>query len=354
MKIVYFAKGTRKLPSSRTRAYFVTDYLKKQGYDAETYHVATRPWWSIAPARFAELFRNIGLLASLKKGDFAVLQRTIHQADFLFLILLRKWLFGRGYAFDFDDAIFMEKGHAHAKQKTDLVVQNADVVFCGAGFLKEYADKLNPHAYVITTSFDTEHMFCPGGPVHSENPLVIGWTGTPVHYDNMSMLVEPLKRLTAEGKKLKLLLVGGGDQIPTLFEGISGLEVEAIHKPPSDPFWIDPAGIVEQLRRFDIGVYPLQKTEWNKGKDTHKAKEFMATGSAVIMSAWGENPRLITNDLQALMVDDDGWYDAFKELIENREHRIALAARGRKWMEDECSFKKYVPYMLGLMQKYVR
>lgn len=351
MRIVFFAKGTRKLPSSRTRAYLIADYLAAEGHSAVTYHVQTRAWWDVSLARFKEIIRNIRILASVRKGEYVFLQRTVHQLDFLILILLRKWLFGRGYVFDFDDAIFLEKGSADLKAR--LMISNADVVFAGAQYLKEYADALNKNVFVVTTSIDTTNIFVPGD-VPREEAFVIGWTGTPVHYENMKLVVEPIRRLVKEGHRLKLLLVGGGDEIPTLFKDIDGLDLEAIRRPPSDPFWTDPKNIAEQIRRFDLGIYPLQKTEWNKGKDTYKAKEFMGCGVPVIMSNWGENPFLVTDDVQGLLVDEDGWYDALKELIENDAHRKVLADRGRHWVDTDCSFKKYVPYMIDLMQKYAQ
>lgn len=352
MRIVFFAKGTRKLPSSRTRAYLIADYLKTEGKDATAYHVKTRPWWSLAPARFAEFARNIGILASLGNEDIVILQRTVHQVDFLFLILLRKWLFGRGYVFDFDDAIFLEKGSADLKAK--LIIRNATIVFAGARFLEEYAKKLNPRTFLVTTSIDTTNIFHPGPERLPGAELIIGWTGTPVHYDNMKLLVEPLRRLVAEGHHLKLLLVGGGDQIPTLFKDIPGLMLEVIAKPPSDPFWTDPKNIAEQIRRFDIGVYPLQKTEWNKGKDTYKAKEFMGCGVPVVMSNWGENPLLVTHEKQGLLVDEDGWYDALRKLVTDTDYRRALAARGRRWVDEECSFRTWVPYMLETIAQHAK
>lgn len=350
MRIVFFTKGTRKLPSARTRVWLIADYLKAEGTDAEVFHVQTRAWWNVSTARLKEIVRNIRALAALKKEDIVFLQRTVHQVDFLLLILLRKWLFGRGYVFDFDDAIFLEKGSAD--MKTRLIIKNADLVFAGAEFLKEYADRYNSNVHVVTTSIDTTNIFAPDGTPHDLSEIVVGWTGTPVHYENMKLVVEPVRRLVNEGHNLRLLLVGGGDEIPTLFQGIEGLNLEVIRRPPSDPFWTNPKNIAIEIRRFDIGIYPLQKTEWNKGKDTYKAKEFMGCGVPVVMSNWGENPLLIRNGEQGLLVDEDGWYDALKKLIVDEEYRAALAQRGRAWVDTECSFKKYVPYMLELMSRH--
>lgn len=350
MKVVFFVKGDRRLPSARTRAYLVSDYLKAHGHDSTTYQVHTRPWWSLSPARFKELIRNISLLWSLKKGDLVFLQRTVHQIDFLLLVILRKLLTGRGYAFDFDDAIFLEKGHSDFKAR--MIIRYADVVFAGSQFLKEYAERFNKNSYLFTTALDTEHIFTPRSDTAERKEIVIGWTGTPSHYENMKLVVSALTRLVSEQYPIRLFLLGGGPRIPELFQSIPDLKLTALPLLPSDTLWTRPQEIAAYLREFDIGLYPLQKTEWNKGKDLHKGKEYMACGVAIAVSNWGENPLLITDGVEGLLIDDDGWYDALHKLVTDAVYRKALAQHGREWVDRECSFRVHVPRMLDLMEKH--
>ena len=349
MKILFFTKGDRRLPSARTRAFLVSDYLKKSGMDSQAHQVKTRAWWNVSFGRIRELIRNSSLLMSLKKGDLVFLQRTVHQIDFLFLILIRKIVFRRGYAFDFDDAIFLEKGHADFKAR--LIITHADVVFAGSHFLKEYAERFNPNVHVFTTVFDTEYVYLPKEHTGERTHVIIGWTGTPVHYDNMQLLVEPLRRLCAEGLSVQLTLVGGGPRIPELFRDIPDLSLSSFPFLPSDTIWSDPKELVRYVQDFDIGVYPLQKTEWNKGKDAHKAKEYMACGVAAVLSDWGENPILLRNGVDAVLVDsEDDWYRELKKLITDPSYRRKFAEAGRSFAETKCSFKVFVPKMLELMK----
>ncbi len=350
MRIVFFAKGDRRLPSSRTRAYLVSDYLKILGYESETYQVKTRSWWNLSFTRVQEFVRNVRILWSLEKEDLVFLQRTVHQVDFLFLILVRKVLFGLGYAFDFDDAIFLEKGHADFK--TSLIIRHADVVFVGSQFLKEYAERFNKNVYLFTTLLDTDNIFVPRTNRSASNEIIIGWTGTPMHYDNMELLVPALIRLAAERFPIRLFLLGGGPNIPQLFEDIPGLALTSLPFLPTDNLWSEPRKIATYIQQFDIGVYPLQKTEWNRGKDLHKAKEYMACGVASVVSNWGENPLLIKNGVEGLLVDDDEWYDALKKLVVDTAYRAELAERGHEWVVRKCSFRAHVPRMLELMKHH--
>lgn len=350
MKFVFFAKGDRRLPSARTRAWLLADYLRAEGYDAACYRVYTRSWWNISAARFSDFFRNIQLLWSAKKGDIVFLQRTVHQLDFMLLVLIRKYIFGRGYVFDFDDAIFLEKGSADLKAR--LIISNADTVFCGNAYLKEYADKYSKNAHVMTTLFDTDYVYVPYPDKKRLKETIIGWTGTPVHYDNLKIVIPALERLVKEGYPIRVQLVGGGPKIAELFQSVPGLAVTPIALLPSSGIWAEPRESVRYLQNFDIGLMPLEATEWNKGKDAHKAKEYMCCGVTPLVSNWGDNPRLVHEGENGVLANDDEWYEKFKALIDDPEYREQLAARGRAFAEEHCSFRKFVPQMIDIMTRH--
>lgn len=351
MKIIFFTKGNRNLPSSRTRAFLISDYLRRNGYESECYHVKTRPIWETSHARLSEFMRNFSILWSLKKKDVLFLHRTVYQTDFFLLVLARKFLLNRGYTFDFDDAIFLEKGNCATK--TRIMIKYADIVIVGSHFLKEYAQQYNKNVYIITTILDTENTHKPYEPKHirGKRDIIIGWTGTPVHLDNMKLLVYPLTRLVNEGYSIKLLLLGGGEKISNLFKDIKGLKLSVVPVLP----WNEPREVVRFIQNFDIGVMPLQKTEWNKGKDAYKAKEFMACGVATIVSAWGENPYIVKNGVNGLLADnEEQWYQSLKKLIDNSIYREKIARGGRVYTETKCSFKVFIPKMLEIIRQYAQ
>lgn len=348
MKIVLFAKGDRRLPSARTRAWMLSDYLVSEGYDSSCYHVVTRPWWQISLARIREDIRNIQLLLNAQATDVVFLQRTVHQIDFMILVLLRRFLLRRGYVFDFDDAIFLEKGRGDLKAR--IMLRFADAVFCSSEFLKKYADKYNKNVHIISAALDTKNVYTVRND-DSRSEVVIGWTGTPVHLENMKLLVPALTRLAAENAPIRLELLGGGEEIAALFREIPNLKLVEHSFPPSALIWTKPREVADYLKNFDIGVMPLQPTEWNKGKDAWKAKEYMACGVAAAVSAWGENPLLIKDGDNGVLVDEGEWYEKLKRLIEGVEFRKGVAARGRTYIEREYSYDVLTKKMLTVIQK---
>jgi glycosyltransferase involved in cell wall biosynthesis len=331
------------LPSSRTRAHLIADYLRSQGYEAESHHIITRPWWNLSKGRFRDLANNFRLLKSVGKEDILYLHKMTDQVDFMFLVLFRKWLFGRSFIFDFDDAIFLPSLNRAAKAR--LMVQNAEAVVVGSHFLQEYALKHNPRSYVLSAPIDTECTYVPAQERINDIFVRIGWTGTPGHFENMKLLLEPLSRLIAEGKKIRFVQLGGGEKIYALLQSIPGLSIEFTPEVP----WDVPSEVVHHIQQFDIGVMPLQPTDQNRGKDAWKAKEYMGCGVATVASDWGENPYVITDGKDGFLPSTaDEWHEALRRLIEDPDLRSRIGTAGRARMDQEYSYKAFLPKFLSI------
>ncbi|HUD03992.1 MAG TPA: glycosyltransferase [Candidatus Paceibacterota bacterium] len=333
------------LPSSRTRAHLIADYLRTQGYNAQSFHIKTRPWWNISKARFSEFWFNARLLLSVSKKDILYLHKVTDQVDFMALVLLRKWILRRGYIFDFDDAIFLPSWNRAAK--TWLMVKNADAVIVGSHFLQEYALKYNKNSHVISAPIDTEGTYGPAKKRIDDPRVRIGWTGTPGHYENMKLLLKSLERLVQEGRNIAFIQLGGGDKIYELMSSVKNLSVEFTPFLP----WDEPKEVVTYMQQFDIGVMPLQKTELNRGKDAWKAKEYMGCGVATVLSDWGENPYVVTDEVNGILADtEEDWYQAFKKLITDVQYRKKIGDAGRAHMDAEYSYKSFMPKLLKFIK----
>lgn len=341
MKIVFCTKGDRLLPSSRTRAHLVADYLRTQGYEAESYQIQTLPWWEISKNRFSQLRTNWRILSKVKKDDILYLHKATDQLDFMFLVLFRCWILRRGYIFDFDDAIFLPTWNRALKAR--LMVRNATVVITGSHFLKEYAQRYNKNAHVISAPIDTTDTYLPRETRTGDSRIRIGWTGTPGHFENMKLLLKPLRRLVAEGDNIVFVQLGGGDKIYELMKSVPGLAVDFTSSLP----WDQPKEVVKYMQQFDIGVMPLQKTEHNRGKDGWKAKEYMGCAVPTVLSDWGENPYIVTNGKDGLLVDtEEDWYQALKKLVTDEAYRKQIGDAGRKRMSVEFSYHAFMPKLM--------
>ncbi len=346
MKIFFCTKGDRSLPSSRTRAHLVADYLRTLGISAESYHIKRRAWWVVSRERVSDFFSNIQLLASVGRNDVLYLHKMTEQLDFMFMVLVRKWIFRRGYVFDFDDAIFL--GSWRIALKARIMVQNATCVIVGSHYLQEYALRYNKNSHVLSAPIDTENTYLEKGKTVSEknSSVRIGWTGTPGHFENMKLLIRPLQRIVDDGYQVIFVQLGGGEKIHELLASVRGLSVEFT---PALP-WHEPKEIAKHLARFDIGVMPLEKIEHNRGKDAWKAKEYMGCGVATVLSDWGENPYVVTNNVDGILANnEDDWYRAIRKLIDDEDFRMKIGHAGRLRMEREFSNRPFVEKLLALI-----
>jgi hypothetical protein len=127
MSIFFFTKGNRNTASSRVRVYRVHDKLQNQQYKvgSEVYHVQALPWWEISRRRFNQIKSNFLTLLKTESDDIIYLQRTIHQWDFIFLVLFFHFLFQKKIIFDFDDAIFIK-----SPLKTKILVKISSKIIC--------------------------------------------------------------------------------------------------------------------------------------------------------------------------------------------------------------------------------
>jgi glycosyltransferase involved in cell wall biosynthesis len=346
MKIVFCTKGDRMLPSSRTRAHLVADYLRTQGYDAQSYQILTHPWWELSRKRLSQLRTNWRILSTVGPKDLLYLHKATDQLDFMFLVLLHKWILRRGYIFDFDDAIFLPTWNRALKAR--LMVRNADAVITGSHYLKDYARQYNKNTHVISAPIDIVDTYLPAVKRVDDPRVRIGWTGTPGHFENMKLLLKPFERLVADGDKLVFVQLGGGEKIYELMKSVHGLETEFV----TTIDWSDQKAVIPYMQQFDIGVMPLQKTEFNRGKDSWKAKEYMGCGVATVLSDWGENPYIVTNDKNGLLVDtEEDWYQALKKLITDDAYRRKIGEAGRKRMSVEFSYDAFMPKILAFIDK---
>lgn len=343
-RLLFFTKGSRSLTSSRVRAFLIADYLRTLGWDAQAYHVQTRPWWDVSWKRLSEFWRNLRLIVSLRKGDVLYAQRTVYQIDFMLMVLLRRWLFKGKYVFDIDDAIFLEK--AHVSQKTQLMVRYAALVIASNEDLKKYVLQYNQNVFLIPTLLNTDQTHRP--PSQGVSPRIrIGWTGTAVHYDNLMLVIQPLQRLVDEGYPIEFIQVGGGDRIHGLLTSVKGLIVTYI----SNLAWDDPVQSARYVGQFDIGIAPLQKTEWNRGKDMWKTKEYMACEAVVVISNWGEGVRAFKDGVNGLIADtEEDWYRILKRLILDADYRKQIAVGGKSYVENTCSYHVFIPKLISALE----
>lgn len=231
------------------------------------------------------------------------------------------------YFVDYDDAIFhnydLSKNRFiqfFLKDKIDKVMRFAHCVVAGNEYLAERARKAGAkRVTVVPTVIDPQKYSVKE--FENGSDIVIGWIGTPSTSKYLFLIKDALKRVSLK-HSIKLKLVG-------LKEGIGLDEIEDLCK-WSEEFEAD------LIKSFDIGIMPLQDSEWERGKCGYKLIQYMGCGIPVVASPVGVNKELVkegNNGFKAATLGE--WEEKISMLISNAELRYTMGMNGRKIIEND-------------------
>jgi glycosyltransferase involved in cell wall biosynthesis len=195
------------------------------------------------------------------------------------------------------------------------------------------------------------------------------WAGTSTHAEDLTLLIEPFKKLKDKyGDKIKICTMGWDgkvmmeadmEKVPeetkkNLKDGEKVMQVIDLNL-KTDKFI--PGVPVDQYldklcgMNFDIGLCPLIDNEFNRSKSNIKWLEYSMAGMATIAS--DINPyQCINNNVDGIIVQDKSkWFETIDTLIQDRNtiRRLAKAARDRVisefnsdnvWMKYEALFDR--------------
>ena len=248
---------------------------------------------------------------------------------------LFRW-FSRRMIFDIDDLVFLARTSEHNRlvlplrspKKYFYLMQAADHVITCTPYLDSVVRKYNQRTTDISSTINTD-TYVPRGRYDNDHRLVLGWSGSHSTVAYLKLLIPVLQRLRRRFEFT--LLVIGTAEFP-----IEGLDVEA--KP-----W-QRATEVEELRRIDIGLYPLPDEEWVLGKSGLKALQYMALGIPTVATAVGANFRVMEDGVSGFLVRSDvEWEARLGELAADPARRASLGRAARQRVEQHYSVRANEP-----------
>ena len=270
MTFHFFTKGDETVASSRCRAYLLAKELRNVGHHADVF--ALDFGWRGKNGFLGNLklfYKYLKLFYSFNSSDIIFLQRTVYNKYFILAVLCGR-LRLKNFIFDIDDAVF-----EHSFLKTWVLAKISKIVLCGGHFVLNWAKKYNANSFYFPNSLPAEIYFSNKKNNETKNnPPVIGWIGScPAHNDNLKLLKPIFENLISDGTEFKFRLIGAmGDKIiHDIFNNIKGLNVEIIDSLD----WADPQNAAREIQKFDIGLMPLVKNDWNRAK-YFKTLEYMA------------------------------------------------------------------------------
>lgn len=327
MKVYFFTKGDIHTASSRQRAFLMAEELSKNGIDTVICTppinlISETPW----PKKGELILTAYKNLSKVGRRDVIFLQRAFQNKYFFGALIFHKLFLGRKLILDLDDAVYL-----HSPLKTKILARLANVITAGSHSIQEWARKYNKNVYLIPTSVPIS-VYEKFSSIRRDanKKFTLGWIGNgPAHYENLRVLVPVFTEVARWNPDFLFRLIGalGDRKIYELFNTMDGMQIEIIDSLD----WGDQEAIPRAIQRFDVGLMPLEDSEWNRGKCAFKAIEYMACGVPVVLSKVGENAFLVDDDDNGMLaVTTEEWVAKIKLLYTNQSLRERMGERGKE------------------------
>lgn len=350
MTVHFYAKGDLTSATARFRCYLLAEQLQARGLRVRVHEPLKR---GVAVNQFVkhllEVWINVQSLRSVHQHDVIYLVRTVYQFGFFLSVLGAKVFFRRKIIFDFDDPIYLRPA---LRRRMILLTKLADGVVVGSHELAQWARVHNKQVTIVPTSipFATYSRFSRERR-QGDQKFTLGWIGFGAnHRENLRMLVPVFERLVALGVEFRFMLIGAQhDQgVHELFRGVMGLNVEFIDEIP----WAEVESSPREIQKFDVGLMPLQDSEWNRAKCAFKAIEYMACAVPAVVSPVGESTHLIQDGVNGCWADSaEAWVEKIKLLYHDRELLERIGRAGQQTILESYSLEANAPKVMKILKQ---
>jgi glycosyltransferase involved in cell wall biosynthesis len=226
--------------------------------------------------------------------------------------------------YDIDDAIFL--GGSVRKRGVNALIRRAKCVFAGNQYLADYCLQFSRNVLIVPTAVDTDR-FIPCITKKNQEKFVIGWSGTSSSFPYLLSIVKQLLAFFKNHPAVILKICS--DRFPT--------ELSALSKYLVFEKWSS-QDEVRQIQEFDVGLMPMENSEWTKGKCSYKMLLYASCGVPTIASNFGMNKDVLAFGKLGIGCDSvDMWSDALNFVFENRDSLNSVFPDCRKVIEDNFS-----------------
>lgn len=225
---------------------------------------------------------------------------------------------------------------ANDLQATELYISKCDHAWVSTEPLKNVINapgktRVLPNLIDVNL-FDSEIVHSTSG------PLKILWCGGCSHEKDFDDIIQPLVRILEKYKR----------DIAVVFWGYLPTQLAAFEREPGFPHanllpkyenlfygeWFSIREYFYKLRDFkpDIAIMPLNDCQFNESKSNLKYLEMSMAGAACIATDLLPYKCIVDKEtgIKVKPNDEQGWFDAMDELIQNKEYRLKLNQNARE------------------------
>jgi glycosyltransferase involved in cell wall biosynthesis len=330
--------------------------LRQAGFDVSVSPFFTREFFGIVyrPGHYlrklaflvAQMPKRLALLRARGAYDLIFIYREAFPVGPPLIELMLARPGGPAIVYDFDDAVFLGDtseanrviGFLKYPAKTRAIVAASHGVIAGNTYLANYALAFNDAVTVMPTCVDTDVFVPRAASRAADDPLVVGWIGSPTTVRYLLEYGDVLAEL-ARRCPFVLRVAGAGRPIE-----VPGVAIENVE-------WsLDRE--VALFNTCDVGIYPLADDLWTRGKCGFKAIQFMACGVPVVASAVGVNCEIVDDGVNGFLARTrEEWVDKLARLCGDPGLRERLGRAGRQRVDDRYSLRRNTPLMIEALDQ---
>jgi glycosyltransferase involved in cell wall biosynthesis len=337
----------RWVASSRFRVLQHVDALSRLGIEVSArppryskYTAVPGPWTHrplVSPAarlalQGAKVGSRLPALARSWRSDVTWLEREMLPGR----LSLEPFLH-RPLLFDVDDAIWLlSPGHDRA---TRAVARRSACVLAGNDFLADWFGAVAPAVERVWTAVDTERFVPAPGP-HGQ--FVVGWTGSGTSLRYLHAIAPALARFLAAAPDARLLVMSD------VFIELPGIPFDRI-----DLVSWSPETEAVALQGLDVGLMPLGRGDWAKGKCAFKMLQYLSCGVPAVVTPVGMNSEVLAMaEVGLAAAGEDEWVEALLALYRDRDGARDLGRNGRELVERVFSVPVISAQLAAAMSRY--
>jgi len=340
-------------PSQRLKYEQYYAALENNGFELHTSSFVSSAFWKIIYQKGHILKKVFYTLTGYFRRFWDLL--TIRQYDIVYIHL---WatplglpiieylicLFAKKVVYDIDDMIYLQSDSTRfidkikGRNKPIVLMKNANHVIVCSPFLKDFVQQYNKNITVILATYDTEKSI-PTKHHTTKNKITIGWTGTHSTLKYLD-IVAPVLTEIAKEREIEFLVICNAPYSNNNF-------------PVENITW-SAENELEDLRKIDIGIYPLEKEEWVLGKSGNKALAYMNLGIPCVATNFGTNQLVIQNGENGFLADNAAdWKKYLLLLIDSAALRERIGIAARMSVENYYSVKNNTQTYIDILSKSV-
>lgn len=347
MKVLFLPKYYEEGPSSRYRTHNYKNYFEYMGHEVNVYPLfyngyvkglyndKSKKYFKIAKSF---LKRLIILLVKKNQYDVLIIEKELF--PYLPYIIEKILLSNIKYTLDFDDAISVKYRNSKLKknllgEKINKLSKRAIITTVGNkwywneikfGNLKYLPTVINLNNYELNKLNKSNDI-----------PTIV-WIGSPSTIKYLNIIVDSLI-LLHQNYKFKLKVIGSEIEI-------DGLEVECLE-------WNSEKEL-QYLSSSDIGIMPLEDTEWEYGKCGFKCIQYMASKLPVVATYSPANAEIIEDGITGFIVyDKSDWYEKLEQLIINKNLRETMGSNGRHRVESNYTYQVWGTRYVSIVENQI-